>query len=362
MSNAATQQPSKAAGPAQPTFWQTYSPRGELPLSFTASALLYSVAVTVVILAGALFVATRPTGKPVQMDVVEIEGYGGGLGGVSSGPGLNSEGKAGKSEGALKGKGGQTSAGKIADVQFKEIPLKDQKLRDSEGTEIPLAEYGDVFAELKAEQDRGQKILTSQIGDGKTGDAPDGFKGGVKNGPPGGAGGPKGKGLGNNPKGGDGRGKSPYGTTLTDQQRYSLRWRINASYSGEEHLKKLIALKVTLILPIPGSKGMALSYDLGKGSLRPETIKFMPEKNKVCWMNAHKQEMVSLAKQLHLSDIPPFAVIILPTELETSMARRELEYQGKQENEIELTVWDVRLVDGAYENQPYIVEQRLYKK
>ncbi len=361
MSTTAKPTTTRPATPAQPTFWQTYSPHGELPVSFTVSALLYSAAVAAVIFAGVWFVDTRPPTKPVQMDVVEIEGYGGGLGGISSGPGLNSEGKPGKSEGALKAKGTKPAANQIVKFDLKDLPPSQIKLRDSEGADITLADYGDAFVELQKEQMRGQKILDSQSGDGAPGEPGDGFKCGTKGGT-GGAGGPKGKGLGNNPKGGDGRGKSPYGTTLTDQQRYSLRWRINASYNGEEHLKKLIALKVTLILPIPGSKGMALSYDLGKGSLKPQTVMFMPEKNKVCWMNANKQEMVSLAKQLHLSDIPPFAVIILPTDLETSMARRELEYQGKQENEIELTVWDVRMVDGAYENQPYIVEQRLYKK
>src|SRR5262249_15660532 len=90
--------------PKQPSFWYQYSPRGECPLSFSASGVVHVVLLAVVIF-GALWgilSATRGNTKPVQIDVVEIEGLGGGLGGNSVGPGLNNTGNPGRREGGAK--------------------------------------------------------------------------------------------------------------------------------------------------------------------------------------------------------------------------------------------------------------------
>jgi hypothetical protein len=340
----------------EPTFWKQYSPRGEGPFSGAASVLLHVVVLLLLIVGGIWFFdsADSDSSKPPQIDVVEIEGEGGGLGGLAVGPGKLDAGPAGRTEGAPHAKAGQRpmDGGKVDDFKFKDLPKKDLEMPIDD--DLPLDDKGDVFARLDRERVRGEKILASQT---TGGDATPGFKGGDKSGTAGGAGGKKGPGLGNNK--GPGRGNSPTGSVLTDQRRRELRWKILASEDGETHVKKLQALKVILLVPLRSKPGFALRFDLSKPTLVRHEVKAADDSGKVRWKNDNQKEMAALVKVLNLPEVPPFTVIYLPSDLEADMARRELAYQGRQENEIHQTVWDVRQRDGGFDNEPYIVQQFL---
>ena len=69
--------------------------------------------------------------------------------------------------------------------------------------------------------------------------------------------------------------------------------------------------------------------------------------------------MIPLAKALKLKEAPTVLVIVLPPELEADMARRELDHDGRLEHEIQQTIWDLKEREGAFDNEPYIVEQIL---
>src|SRR5262249_3726826 len=180
---------------------------------------------------------------------------------------------------------------------------------------------------------------------------------GVGSGPGGGAGGPKGSGIGKGK--GDGKGTSPVGVVLNDQRRRELRWRILASTNGDIHLKKLQALGVILYVPLPSQPGTALKYDMTKPTLVGNSVPASEifAVDRVRWRNDEPTQVIPLAKALHLKEAPPFLVIVLPRELELDMARRELLHKGRQEHEIQQTIWDLRERDGVYDNEPQIVEQ-----
>jgi hypothetical protein len=345
MSSSSTTTRAATAKTSQPSFWKHYSPRGECPISFAGSVLLHALVPLAVV-----FVVVWGTGvdgeksKPVQMDVVEIEGLGGGLGGDSVGIGKLDTGKAGRTEGASNTVAPKGSPNlKIDDIKLRDLPKVDIALPTWEDS--LEAKDGNILAYLERERKLGEQIIASEARAAAT--------------KPGGTGGPKGQGLGNNPKGGPAKGNSPTGSVLTDQRRRELRWKILASEDGDVHLKKLQALRVVLVLPLRSRPGFALRYDLSKPMVKGEEMRFTDDSNKVRWQNSDPKEMLALAKVLRLKEVPPVSLIYLPSELEADMARRELAYQGRQENEIKETVWDVRERDGGFENEPYIVQQFL---
>jgi hypothetical protein len=349
--------PRPKAPPTGPTFWKRYSPHGECPLSFTGSVLLHLIPVGLLIALGAwIWPRTDENAKPPIVTVLEVEGGGGGLGGLGVGPGKLDSGDPGRHEGGAGNKGQQFKAVKVGDFKFKE--LDKILLVPPDFEKSAEAESGDFPAYFQREQEFGQKALDSQLKNANGGDGPKGFAGGDKYGPEGGAGGSKGPGKGN--KQGPGQGDKPYGGVLTEQRRRELRWTILASADGPTHLKKLQALKVTLFVPVPSEPGYAYRYDLSKPTLRFEKVKFVDDAKKVRWVNKNDHEMGPLAKALKLSFVPPFTVIYLSSELEAAMARRELE-RGVPEHMIERTYWDIEERDGGYDDIPYIKEQVLRK-
>jgi hypothetical protein len=348
--------PATATRIKEPTILQRYSPRGECPMSFAASALLH-----IALLVGGgiggwyLLQPASDSAKPPEMDVVEIEGGGGQPDGVPGGKGPGGSGDSNKRERAGEGQAGKPRVGdrEIKDFKLDKIAKADFKLDQS--TDL-VDGPGGVFVDLDREQILGKKILDSESGTanpGGTGTASKGSPGSLGKG--GGSGGGDGGGVGKAK--GPGQGTSPKGVLFTDQRRRELRWQILASTNGEVHLKKLQALQVILLIPLQSQPGYMLRYDLSKPTLVGERVRAEDDSKKVRWKNANHDEMETLAKVLNLKETPQFTVIYLPSGLEADMARKELAYEGRRESDIQKTVWDVRERDGAYENEPFIVQQ-----
>jgi hypothetical protein len=336
---------------AEPTFWKRWSARGECPISLVGSVLLHALALLAIVLAVVWRAGVdSENSKPPQMDVVEIEGGGGGLGGIGEGPGKLEFGKANRKEGAELAKDERPLPPdvKVADFKLKDIPKNDLILPPV--TDLPHAKDADPFAALDRQQAYAKELLSKQIIDSTA-------KAGTKYGSGGAAGGPVGPGLGKGS--GAGKGLSPTGSVLTDQRRRELRWKILASEDGDVHLKKLQALRVNLVIPLRSKPGYVVRYDLSKPGSQGQVVRAADDSNKVRWKNTDPKEMMALAKALRLPEIPQFSVIYLPSELEADMARRELDYQGRKEQDIQMTVWDVRERDGSFDNEPFIVEQLL---
>jgi hypothetical protein len=345
----------------EPTIWQRYSPHSEFPLASAASLAVHTLLVLLFVVAGLwLFGGGDDEGnKPPRMDLVEIEGEGGGLGGLGVGPGKLNIGQPGRTEGAENAKGaGKSAAEKKFDenVKLKDLPKYDLTFKPVDG---PIVDEGDIFGQLEVLQQQIDKMW--QAGEGKD-DKRAGFTGGDKIGKSGGAGGAKGPGIGTGK--GAGKGNSPTGVVFTEWQVYQKRWHFDWDITDSNvALKKLQALEVKLVLPLKSKKGFALQYDLSNPRLVAATVKFVHDKDTVWYLNKNPREVIDLATALKLSEVPTCSIIYLPTGLVGRMAKIEQKYSenlGRREHDIEATYWDLS-GDGAggYYNEPYIKGQKL---
>jgi hypothetical protein len=170
-------------------------------------------------------------------------------------------------------------------------------------------------------------------------------KGVVKPGEGGGSGSKKGLGNGTNPNGGD----------RSKQQRRELRWRIDFSGTGEQHLAKLRALGITLAVPT-GVPGRFLVMDLSRNPPASAVTDLSRQLNKVKWFNTKAESVRELARVLRLPTAPPYAVIFLPAKMEQEMIDLEHRYKGLEETQIERTDFEIQQRrDGSY--GPVVVRQ-----
>jgi hypothetical protein len=358
----ATEKPSKnSLWTPEPTIWQRYSPHSEFPLASAASLAVHTLLLLLFVVAGLwLFAGDNDEGnKPPRMDLVEIEGEGGGLGGLGVGPGKLNVGQAGRTEGVENAKGAGKSAADTSfdkNVKLKEPPKYDLTLGPVDG---PIVDEGDIFGNLEKLQKQLDKMW--QASDGNDDGPRAGFKGGDKTGKSGGAGGPTGPGMGKGK--GAGKGDNPTGVIFTEWQIYQKRWHFDWDITDSSvALKKLQALQVKLVLPLPSKKGFALQYDLSKPRLVAETVSFVHDKDTVWYLNKNPREVIDLAKALKLNEVPTCSIIYLPRGLVKRMAKIEQEYSqnlGRGERDIDATYWDVRDGTGGYDNEPYIKAQKL---
>jgi hypothetical protein len=352
MSTTSKAPPQKTAKPLQPAIWVRYVQHAECPISFCGSALLHALALCFIVLIvvwGAAFVSENS--KPPQMDVVDVEGLGGRLGGIGEGPGGDGPAEPKRTDVARVADNPNVIPNKVADTpQLPELPKFNINVAPTEDS--PNAIAVKVFDDLDRQQQLGKQILEAERKIANANPRATGGTGGV-----GGTGGPKGPGVGN--KQGPGAGKGTASQNLTDQRRRELRWKILASDDGDIHLKKLQALKAVLIIPLQSKPGFMMRYDLSKPVAQVQMVPIADDPNKVRWKNGDPKQMMGLAKALGLSEVPQFSVIYLPTELEKDMARRELAHKGLREADIALTIWDLRIREGLFDNEPYIVTQEV---
>lgn len=340
------------------SFWRRYSPHGEFPLSTLTSALFCALAAGLVLLASLFVGLARHSEqqRPPQMDLVEIAGGGGTEGSGGEGPG--SGGPAPRAENVpASGPASFPSSHpklppppKLTNPQ--EVPIVSLPAEIVSGArEVPddplvlqkLTQEAQRLQE-QAQREIEQALRAGQAGkEGKQGSAGSG----------GGEGG--GKGTGRGKYTGAGRGTQIAGQVLTRRQRRELRWKINFSGSGEEHLAKLKALGITLVLP--AGQGVFQEFDLSRMPPTHRLVKDLHEQaNKIKWYNTYLPSLRELARVLHLSAVPPYAVIFLPAALEEEMIRLEHDYQGLEEDQIELTEFEIqRRPDGSV--GPVVVRQ-----
>lgn len=347
-------------------FWKCYSPNGELPLSsvvsVTGHALLFGLLVF-----GAIFaslIVQEEAFRPPRMDVVEITG-GGGVGGMG-GPGLGgvpSNGNGGKTEVAQADPSSYKPDPKTQDPELKQnIETKKLEIPDEKDPTPITNDANALFAELKKEAtrlDKAREELAKALKIPKSSLNSAGKTGGVRNsgggspGTGGGRGGGQGTGFGTGV--GPGGGTDPNGKLLTKTQRREMRWEVDFSGSGLEHLKKLKALKIMLAVPTP-QQGYFRVFDFSGSGPRIRLDDLSGYKNKVKWFNVHAPSLTQLSKVIQLHYVPKYVIVFLPPEVEEEMARLEVAYQGKPENLIRFTRFEIRLRnDGTY--GPVVVAQ-----
>jgi hypothetical protein len=179
-------------------------------------------------------------------------------------------------------------------------------------------------------------------------------------GPPGGrnspgAGGGTGGGIGTGtgPNIGPGGGGDPFGRPATPQEIHAYRWRIYLSPDIEQHVRTLIAMRVTYVFEANGRQYKVL--DLRRTPVELVAIPPINHREVVAWEQTNFGIMRALAQRLKLKFWPSKGIITLPTDVEEKLAtveREAAQRQGRPLETIRFTNFDVKLVNGVYE--PYV--------
>jgi hypothetical protein len=336
--------------PPEEGFWNRYSPHHEFPLSTVSAVAVCALGLGLFLVIYVLGWARRDEAhRPVDMDAVEIAG-GGGEGGLGLGSGL-----AGPAKAAQREDVDNTSQTPPTE---KTPPTKVQAFKNpvAKPLDLPKAEPTDkatpadlaIFAEVKATaEEEVRKAMEPPTPKGPPSKGGGGPGDGREPGKDKGRGGGKGGGIGS--KVGPGEGDSPTGEVLTKRRKRELRWKIDFSGSGEEHLRKLRALGVTLAFPTR-RPGIFLVLDrdaLAQSPPRGKLSNLFQLKDKVKWFNVSPQSLQQLAAVLRLSEVPRYAAIFLPDAVEDEMIRLEHDFQGLNEEQIARTDFEIRRRDGG---------------
>ncbi len=146
---------------------------------------------------------------------------------------------------------------------------------------------------------------------------------------------------------------------LFPAMRWTLRFNIT---SGKDYVKQLGVLGVSLVIPIPDD-GKKVLYipDMKK----PDTRKELTEKDigevgpGLRFADSRKYVVPEVAAALGLDYKPAVFFAVLPKEVEEELARKETAYRNRKVEDIEETVFRVRVRGDKYE---IVVEEQKVKR
>jgi hypothetical protein len=332
-------------------FWQRYSPHHEASLSGVGSFAIHFLVAGMLILAGYLgWLGLASRRAPVVVDAFVLDGGGGGKKtGTSDAPGDGGSPKevAAEPKADLPGLGVGNKAVRPdlsqADVRAPTLPPPNTKKADGEFIQ-DAKQNEQAFRELDREIHR--KLL-------------DGLKSTPR--------GKDGPGAG----GGDGRGKGP-GTgpangpdgNLTQREQRMLRWTIQFdTRNGQDYVAQLKGLGAILAIAKDPKGRVDGDYwiirDLGA---RPPKLldEDVRQIQRIFWIDDKRASVDSVMRALGLNLKSDRFIAFMPQELEEKLFELEKKFRGLREDDIEETVFKVRLSDGKY--APYVVSQKEKRK
>lgn len=309
------------AAPGDGTFWRTYSPRFEMPISYVVSALAIALVLFVISLLMYFHFQSSDSYKP---------GLKIGLTDGSDDFGEGQEGGGGPIDPKVSGDNTAPTRDDIKDVvqdidklpAFKEDLANAIKLEDPNS---PVSLSDAKTAAYKAlEENLRNKMLGLKKGDG-TGTA---------------------GGTGNNSKGGDGTGSD-------STRARTLRWVIAfKTAGGRDYLDQLKALGAKVIVPTADGKG---AYYFRSLDGNPPQGKLMTESdwNELSGL-VQFSDYTAISRQqvgeaLGMGNLPKGFWAFFPKELEKELARKEIGYQQRRSEDIEETKFECVNRGGKYE-------------
>jgi hypothetical protein len=334
--------------PPEEQFWQRYSPHHEAPLSGIGSFALHFLIAGFLLVAGYLgWLSLGNRHSALPTDVVSLDRPGGGGRKTGSGNDPND--------------GGQPK--EVADLAQpdpnKTPPPADATQRpdlapSTPDTPLPPPESSKEANEriVRDAKSNLQKLegLNKDLQDRLrlregAGPAPQG-----QGGPGSGGGKGTGKGPGEGVGMGEGRG------TLSSREKRMLRWTMQFdTRSGQDYLRQLRGLGAILAIPKDrAGKDYYVIRDLGS---RPPALldEDVATIQRIFWIDDKPQSVASIMRALGLNLQPDRFVAFMPEELEQKLFDLELRYRGLKEDDIEETIFQVRLVRDKY--VPIVVRQ-----
>jgi len=303
----------EAATTLGPSWWQRYSPHGEFFWSWGLSITLHGfLIVLVIVLAAPLLTQDR---LPPAVDSVQLadDDLGGGEPGEGS-PRGDLEAKVAPDEPPDPA---MSSPAEVAELEKPTV---------EPAAEIPNVRpdptQDDKLAEEAAKRIReAREALNRRLT------------------PPGGAAGKPGPDTGGTGGQGGGTGAGRGGRTA----RWVLKFKTR---SPQDYLAQLEGLGATVAFQLRGEKWRYFDRPSSeKDSWRDRELS---DDNRLYWIDENRQAVDSVAEVLRVPPAP-FMVAFLPLELEARMAELEKNYQGRQEEEIRSTIFEVIRRGGKYD-------------
>lgn len=304
--------PDALAEPGDKAFWVTYSPRFEMPISYTGSALLLAsfVGLLALILMIPSFGKQR---KGAELGLVGDDDFGAG----SAGKGVDDP--------LVTGDNTPTKE------DIKEVlPNPEQTLPQIKDDMKALFEDAPSISDRKATEyaSLDQSIKDKMYGNKK------------------GSGGP-GKG------GTEGHGDGPGGNGSDSTRARSLRWIISfKTRDGRDYLNQLSALGAVVVVPVPPEgKQQFIFRDLGNP--KPGTYCSPKDWEKlnsqIQFTDFVRKSVQDVSIALNLDFTPKNFMAFFPPEMEEKLSRMEKSYQNRRSEDIEETRFELVMRGGKYE-------------
>jgi hypothetical protein len=322
--------------PPEEQFWHRYSPHHEFPLSSITSFVLHALIIGLLLLIGAVIVWTGQDKQndPVRLGSVRFEGGGGGgspEGTSEDGPGAA---RASKSEDVQPSKPGgaapevrsDTSSANLQDPSRSPGRLEVPEVKDGaqarQSTEINFGEIGE-----KAR--RAQEDIKRQLTKGRGGSGSGGGK-------------DTGKDKGRGSRVGSGK------DLAEKRDERQKRWKLNfTTRNPQDYVRQMEFFKATIVIPTAGG-GYAVAVDRGT-QLRPPRVQDISTIEGVFWVDDKPESVKRMCAGLGIHEALPWFAAFFPEDFERDLLRKELEFRGKREEQINETRFNVVSSGGGYQ-------------
>ncbi len=291
-------------------FWSLYSPRGEFPLSSTASIVLHLLLVLLIVLIGRL-VLTTPV-EPPGVDVLEVSPDPTAAPDQGPGDGPESEESLEPAENAAEETLDETTpTEEVATVD--ERPESEVEIPDTQGQKQKVKRMAQEAREAaKAARDR-LEAAKSRLNENLAG-------------------------------AGGGGGRGPTGRAAR-VARWILRFE---TANAQDYLAQMGGLGAQIAFPSRGDKFLYFS-NLDSPSPKQE-LKDLASETQLYWIDENPQSVAMVCQYLGVPD-SGFFLAFLPRELEERMLKMELAYMNLAEEEIASTTFRVVRRGGGYDVQ-----------
>jgi hypothetical protein len=328
-------------------FWQRYSPHFEAPLSGVGSFTIHVLVIGVLAIMGLLILPLFNKDFGQAMDDVAFDpnltgGGGGDPRGVGDNPGDGASGQSDEQNPPDPNKKYGEERVPTPNLPIQTGPsqlfpdLKDQDISRLIDLSNQAVESTSRIPKTTFEEMR--KGLASGKGKGGSGSS-------------GGEGSGKGKGTGS----GEGEGKGQ----VTNNKRIQrmLRWTMAFNTrDGADYARQLKALGAIIAVESPEdpTKGMVYRELVNPA---PGQLEDLREIKRIWWIDDKPDSVFALCRALSIQPTPRRIVAFLPVELEDRLLQLELNYKGRNEEDIKETVFEIRVgASGRYE--PHVLRQR----
>ena len=318
----------KAWVPSDEAIWETYAANGEPFLSSLASFVLHGLVIMVIVMGLFALFSKAPPQEAVELDEVEI---GGGGGGHVDGIDPNAPGNISRAQDET-----QSLTKPDTLTPFKDKPIDDPTIKAN--TTPTISDDVDPAEFIERQQSKTQKANLGPL----LKDAMIGLTGKGRGGSGSGGGRGTGQGKGDGDGIGDGSGK-------TNLRGYRvLRWRLTIpTTSGEDYVRKLAALGMTLAVADPKGKLLVIKDPLQGG--RSEREYTDAKSLKRVYFSDDDRDSCEQVGQFWGLDFTPIVLIgFMTPKFEEELVQKETGFRGRKEEDIKITVFEITFSGGKH--------------